>query len=491
MPELILQGKSLAFEKVLSQEGLPYSLASSLSEAFGNGARIFHLNQRIDASFLSFNTPCFFITHHSHLGDFLNIETTRNDDVLMFSMPENTIFQARSFYVEFPAYCLKAPTHGSHSSVKHSSVAGSGIHITRIGNHWIASLPWDLNEWKHEMTYRPYYSHSSNKHFYEIGARVDWGAFRRMLKEIILFACEKLSLTLYARKRLPVGKKFLSVRIDADGFSSKSTDTCLRIASRKGLQFDWFIDVGSWSGNHSQIKKLSDSGQSIGVHDYYHMTYKKYRNNLWNMRKGSYLLAKICGHTPAGIVSPFGYYFNSYQKAIKDLGFTFSSEFGYDTDNLPSHPHNNALYPLQIPVHSGSIGTLQKANFTDSEIIEHLYNTALRQSSLDGFVVLYEHPIGRLEYHSEAYSSMLGELANKGLDFATMTELSSSWNSSSQEFSFEADAKGSFQDEFILPDANKYAQQMASYSLCTQVNDSLCLFLFRSHLNSFRSYLRS
>ena len=43
MPELILQGESLAFKKVLSQEGLPYSRASSLSEAFGNGARIFLL----------------------------------------------------------------------------------------------------------------------------------------------------------------------------------------------------------------------------------------------------------------------------------------------------------------------------------------------------------------------------------------------------------------------------------------------------------------
>jgi peptidoglycan/xylan/chitin deacetylase (PgdA/CDA1 family) len=491
MPDLILQGESLAFEKVLSQEGLPYHRASSLSEAYGNGARFFLLNQRIDASFLSFSKPCFFITDHCHLGDFLNIETTRNDNVLMFSLPKSAVFSARSFYVEFPAYCLKAPTHGSHSSLKDSSVAGSGIHITRIAGHWIASLPWNLNEWNHQMTYRPYYSHLSKKHFYEIGARVDWGAFRRMLKEIIIFACEKLGFTLYARKHLPAGKKFISVRIDADGFSKKSTDTCLRIASRKGLQFDWFIDVGSWSGNHSQIKRLSDNGQSIGLHDFYHMTYRKYRNNLWNMRKGSCLLTKICGHAPAGIVSPFGYYFKSYQQAIKDLGFIFSSEFGYDTDNLPSHPHNNALYPLQIPVHPGSIGTLQKANFTDNEIIEHFYETALRQSSLDGFVVLYEHPIGRLEYHSEAYSSMLSELAKKGLDFATMTEISSFWNSSSQEFPFEADAEGNYQDKFILPDANKHAQQMASYSPYRQVNDSLCLFLLRSHLNAVKSYLRS
>jgi peptidoglycan/xylan/chitin deacetylase (PgdA/CDA1 family) len=490
MPELILQGESLAFEKVLSQEGLPYSRASSLSEAYGNGARIFLLNQRIDASFLSFRKPCFFITYHCHLGDFLNIETTRNNDVLMFSMPKGIVFSARSFYVEFPAYCLKAPTEGTHSSVMDSSVAGSGVHITHIADHWIVSLPWNLDEWNHAMTYRPYYSRSCNKHFYEIGARVDWGAFRRMLKEIIIYACEKVRLTLYARKRLPEGKKFVSVRIDADGFSAQSTDTCLSIASSNGLQFDWFIDVGSWSGNHSQIKRLSDRGQSIGVHDFYHMTYKKYRNNLWNMRKGSYLLTKICGQAPTGVVSPFGYYFNSYQQAIKDLGFVFSSEFGYDTDNLPSHPHNNSLYPLQIPVHPGSIGTLQKASFTDSEIIEHLYETALRQSSLDGFVVLYEHPIGRLECHSEAYSSMLGELAQKGLDYATMTEIFSIWNSSSQEFPLEAAAEDNYQDKFILPDANKHAQKMASYSLYRQVNDGLCLFFLRSHLNSFRSYLK-
>jgi hypothetical protein len=142
-------------------------------------------------------------------------------------------------------------------------------------------------------------------------------------------------------------------------------------------------------------------------------------------------------------------------------------------------------------VHPGSIGTLKKASFTDSEIIEHLYETALRQSSLDGFVVLYEHPIGRLECHSEAYSSMLVELSKKGLDFTTMTEISSFWNSSSTEFPFEADTEGNYQDEFILPDANKHVQQMASYSLYRQVNDSLCLFLLRSYLNSFRSYMGS
>jgi len=491
MPELILQSQSPAFEKILNQEGLTFIHPPSLSEAYGNGARIFLLNQSLDESCLRFDAPCFFITQHNHLGNLLNIESARIDDAMMFSIPKNAIFSERSFYIDFPVYSLRAPTHGSHSSLKHSSFAGSGIHITRIRNHWVASLPWNLTEWKHEMLYRPYYSHSSQKHFYEIGPRVDWAAFRRTLKEILLLACKKLKYSIYARKRLPKGKKFFSVRIDADGFSQKSTDACLRIANQKGLTFDWFIDVGSWSGNHSQVKKLSDHGQSIGLHDYYHMTYKKYRNNLWNMRKGSDLLTKACGRTPTGIVSPFGYYFNSYQQAIKDLKFTFSSEFGYDTDNLPSHPHNNAQYPLQIPVHPGSIGTLQKAGFTDSEIIEHLYETALRQCSLDGFVVLYDHPIGRLEHHSQAYSSMLEDLVSKGLNLATMTEISTFWNSASQAHPFEADEQTSYQDKFILPDPHRHAQQMDSFSLYRQVNDSFYLFILRSHLNSVRSYFRS
>lgn len=193
MPELILQGKSLALEKVLSQEGLPYSRTSSLSEAYRNGERIFLLNKRIDASTLNFSAPCFFITYHCHLGDFLNIETSRNNDVLMFSTPKSNVFSARSFYVEFPAYCLKAHTEGTHASLMDSSVAGSGVHITQIDNHSIISLPWNLDEWDHTMTYRPYYSCSCNKHFYEIGARVDWGSFRRMLKEIIIYACKKNS----------------------------------------------------------------------------------------------------------------------------------------------------------------------------------------------------------------------------------------------------------------------------------------------------------
>jgi peptidoglycan/xylan/chitin deacetylase (PgdA/CDA1 family) len=491
MPKLILQTQSLAFEKFLKQEGLAYSLPSSLSRAYANGARIFLLNQRLDESYLRFEDPCFFITQHNHLGELLSIESTRIDDTMMFSMPRNDMFSARSFYIDFPVYSLKAPTHGSHSSLSHSSIAGSGIHVTRVRNHWIASLPWNLTEWKHEMTYRPYYSHSSEKHFYEIGPRVDWAAFRRTLKEILLLVCTKLKCSLYAKQHFAKGKKFFSVRIDADGFSQKSTDACLEIANQKGLTFDWFIDVGSWSGNYSQLKKLSDHGQSIGLHDFYHMTYRKYRNNLWNMQKGSNLLTKACGRAPTGIVSPFGYYFNSYQQAIKDLKFSFSSEFGYDTDNLPSHPHNNVQYPLQIPVHPGSIGTLQKAGFTDSEIIEHLYETALRQCSLDGFVVLYDHPIGRLEHYSQAYSSMIEDLVNKGLNLATMTEISTFWNSASHMHPFKADEEGSYQDKFILPDPHKHAQQMASFSIYRQVNDSFCLFILRSHLNSVRSYFRS
>lgn len=489
---VFLQNHSLAIEKILDQEGISFSGKLSVSEACAHGTRIFFLNRELDESFLALVTPCVFITQHNHLGPFLKIPVSRHEDSLLFSMPQQDIFSARSFFVGFPSYGLSSiPVYGWHSSLKDSSLPNSGIYLTNIHQHWIVSLPWDFEEWGHDMVYRPYYSSACKKHFYEIGPRVDWGPFRRLMRELLLFACRQTSTTLSIKKRFPADKRFFSVRIDADGYSRNSMKMCLEIASNKKLVFDWFIDVGSWAGNYSAVKELSESGHSVGLHDFYHMTYKKYEPNFWNMNKGKKFLIKACRLKLAGVVSPFGYYFPGYQEAIKDLGFLYSSEFGYDTDNLPSYPMNDQSFPLQIPVHPGSIGTLLNSGFQEGEIFEHLYETALRQSSLDGFVVLYDHPVGRLELYSQAYEDMLGQLLEEGIESISMNQISEIWNYPTKQALFEPCFSGGFKDEFVLPPEDIYIRNTSIYSVHRQTDDNLCQWFVRAHFSFYRSYFRS
>jgi hypothetical protein len=143
------------------------------------------------------------------------------------------------------------------------------------------------------------------------------------------------------------------------------------------------------------------------------MTYRREKVNRVNMNKGVRKLSRY-GIRPRGTASPFGFWFEGYQEAVRKLGFEYSSDFAFDSDDVPCFPYNDSAYPLQVPVHVGSIGAFEKALFSREEMFTHLRGTAERAIQDCGCALLCDHPVGRIEKYEEEFIELFKSLLEIG-----------------------------------------------------------------------------
>ncbi|MDO9028075.1 MAG: hypothetical protein Q7U68_04350, partial [Candidatus Roizmanbacteria bacterium] len=100
------------------------------------------------------------------------------------------------------------------------------------------------------------------------------------------------------------------------------------------------------------------------------------------------------GIDPRGFAAPFGKWNASLAQAIRDLGFSYSSEFSYDYDNLPSPSfvYHGLPGTLQIPVHPICIGSLRRQGFTSIEMTGYFIDEIEKKLKMREPIVLYHHP---------------------------------------------------------------------------------------------------
>lgn len=346
-----------------------------------------------------------------------------------FSM-DDSVFGNRSFLCDISCYPLSASikqpvnVRGSIFDRMNHPVAGTGI----VFDSQLISFPFILADLKlgDRLARRPYYSQSANKHYVEIGPSVDFAVLRRLLFSLIQYAYMQLGLNVpyeNANQNMDIAKKYFSIRIDADGCTRESTEICRQIAVETGCSFTWFLDMETWKKHRDLIASLIASNQDVQLHCYHHMTYLSKETNLLNLRRGLRHLRQ--NHIrPVGIVSPFGFYTSGFAGAISELNMLYSSEFAYNVDDKPSYAENQVL---QLPIHCGSIGTLQKYGFSDEEIFAD-FEDAVREAAKDGRVgVIYDHPVGRMEKYASAFISLIQRLKADGFEYLNYTEYAQLW----------------------------------------------------------------
>jgi hypothetical protein len=112
--------------------------------------------------------------------------------------------------------------------------------------------------------------------------------------------------------------------------------------------------------------------------------------------------------------SPYSFWYEGYQEAIRKLGFEYSSEYAFNSDDVPCFPYNDSTYPLQVPVHTGSIGAFEKAGFSGKEMFTSLRATMEGAIQDCGCALICDHPVGRIERYEEAFIDLFKTLMNSG-----------------------------------------------------------------------------
>ncbi len=360
------------------------------------GIKVFIWNSFFDMN--QINEEIFIITDNFFLKDFFKVKKFKNYNSYLFNSKDIFNFKINcSFMLKRKIIALSNfPEFGHCLDKNFKLINNSGIKYFRKDFIKFVSYPFNiLGEFiGKESEYRPIFSESAKKFYCEIGPTIDYSFLRKLTMHIFAFSFNRLGCP-YVRysKRLYKNGSF-NIRIDADGFSYKEFKDTINLAKKHDKVFTWFIDIYSWIKHRgiSFLNELKYHNQSIQIHSFRHMTYKNWFNNFLNIFIAK-LIFKILGIKSFSTVSPFGFYNMNYQNAIKDLNFKYSSEFGFNFNDIASFPLNNTSYPLQIPSNNASITTLKMSGFTRKEIFDHLYKSTLKLSYENDFCILYEHPI--------------------------------------------------------------------------------------------------
>ena len=455
-------------ETFLQYSGIPRIKLSCIQEGVEKGIRVFLWN-REDPFFDSPDGERIaVITENGFLKRLLNLEGTEKDSY-SFRVAGGP-FSERSFYIHIPCEILSNLSSGPGTcrDSEDRGIENSGIILHEWKHILFVSVPWNLLdvEMGARWEFRPFYSPFIGKHFAETGPVVDFGALRRLFQELVLHAFRHLGLPL-VKLRYPFSEKpAFSFRIDADGFSRESTDSVLRIAEGIGnAPFSWFIDVQGWGKNIRHVKDLIACRQEVELHCYHHMTYKRESVNRVNLKRGVRTL-KRHGIRPRGVGSPYGFWFQGYQEAIRKFGFEYSSEFAFNADDVPCFPYNDSTYPLQVPVHVGSIGVFEKIRFSREEMFAHLRGTMEKAIRDCGCALLCDHPIGRIEKYEAEFIDLFKDLVKSGYRCVPVSEYAEQSRSFLlQDFQpvaagptilIEGPSAGSCSFEVILPQGGEF-----------------------------------
>jgi len=177
----------------------------------------------------------------------------------------------------------------------------------------------------------------------------------------------------------------VNVRIDADWCARSEWEQTMKILEPLGSHASWFLTTGTIEDNNLDLfDRLKKSGVEIGSHMHYHYTFQDASNNRENMKLAHEWLQQH-GIECRSFVSPSAKWNPALQRIIEEMGYVYSSEFGFAHDCLPIETTTGGL---QIPVHP-----VCPINFTTTDGIDQYYDAvidALYRSCLP--IHLYAHP---------------------------------------------------------------------------------------------------
>lgn len=303
------------------------------------------------------------------------------------------------------------------------------IYFGEVQNHGkILLLPLNLTELLRHRGITPKKFWTRRLKFpYEDIAITDRGGIRRLLTACIKQFARAANLPFIRLSCVPSPfRSIFGFRVDTDFSSPSLIEKAVCLSEKVQMRWTWFVTA---EDDLSRLKSIINilAAQDVQLHCYHHMVYPDLLRNKTNFLKGKEILAQI-GIFPIGVAAPFGRWNENLQSALEELGFKYSSEFGYSYDDLPSRPfvNGNPSSVLQIPVHPISLGRLAAMKLSRKEIFEYYRRIIDLQCARHEPCFLYDHPKWIVHYHDVLKDILDYGVARCGNSF-TITDYSRWW----------------------------------------------------------------
>lgn len=259
--------------------------------------------------------------------------------------------------------------------------------------------------------------------------------YRHLVQNLLLILHDKFSVPFVRKSAYPENDESVFLfRVDSDYSQKQHYEPLFRLLDTHQIRSTWFLHTEAHESNIEDFRAYSE--HEFAVHGHRHR-YLKERSSLRNNIRQSYsIVSQIrTDRTIDGYAEPFGNYhpalsdllsehsrlaFGIHSDQHKNMQFLYSSEFGFDANNLPHWPLLTQG-PLQIPIHPVCPGSFTRTTASRDEMkiyFEHQMYLALKREDPLAF---YHHPMQAYDDVLEHMFIILETLKERGLRFRNMT----------------------------------------------------------------------
>jgi len=227
----------------------------------------------------------------------------------------------------------------------------------------------------------------------------------------------------------PDGEKDVAtLRVDSDYSDLNEIRSVSEAATKYALPLTWFLHVEHHEPYLSNIIQTLPAHDEIALHCYSHREYTTAEQYKSDIKRGNGVLKQNGAH-PRGYAAPYGHWSAPLAASLRDLPFSYTSEFSYDFDSLPSVPASSGI--LQLPVHPVSIGSFRRFKADSSDIQDYFRRTVRLMRLKHQPLHLYHHP---LDGTPDQWENLLSLLKTKNHRWMTYSQWCSWWKQRSEIF---------------------------------------------------------
>jgi len=270
--------------------------------------------------------------------------------------------------------------------------------------------------------------------------------YRHLLFSLLKRLHEFKNLPLVCKSPFPdYNESVFLFRVDSDYSDPPAIRDLFSLLDKHKIRSTWFLHTEAHQG-HAELFKDRKSHE-LAVHGHRHKTYTEAKQLADNIQASIRFLNTIqTFKEQIGYAEPFGCYhrslvqtlsarnsphFNHPRLAEETSGpfkFLYSSEFGFDSDNLPHWPLNSNG-PLQIPIHPICPGSFSRTSAQKNDIVHYFENQIDLSLMREDPLIFYHHPMQKNHEILESLFSHVRAIQQSGtkIEYLTFSEWAYWW----------------------------------------------------------------
>ncbi len=383
---------SPAWKVVLAQEGLPWKVIGSPDELDVEHFSVVLADETVGAMWDEALRN--YITKGGaavvRQTDFVRwIDGKHRWEKYRYLVPTEESVLKQSGLVDIPGRALVHENAGEYRTDKGSMV----LPVLPFGNGVIATLPFDLDSIVSDTrAKRKFFSSPVAPLPSERVSRVPKGRLRLMAHSLLEALHHARGLHYVHLWYFPGALTgVFGLRIDTDHSVREEIQALYSLLKEYELPASWFLHVKAHVGWIRDFTSME--GHEIGIHCYEHRVYGASGLDRQGIAKARDFLLGV-GLAPEGFAAPYGFWSDDLPGDLEELGFLYSSEFGFDYDNLPSFPSSGGGLSaiLHVAVHPISPGSLVRCGYDEADMVRYYTAVMDRKLAVNEPLFLYTHP---------------------------------------------------------------------------------------------------